>query len=64
MKKQEVNYKAFLPLGFSFIGVGVVLMAAIHPALGTPFIGLGIIWIAIALAKMKEAEKKDEPSSQ
>jgi len=45
MKKQnkkEKDYKALFFSGITFIGVGIVFMASVNPALGGAFIVIGI----------------------
>lgn len=59
MDKKEPNYKAFIPIGFSFLTIGIVFLKK-SPAIGIAFIGLGISWIAIGYTKSKN--KKDENS--
>ncbi|MGD9328869.1 MAG: hypothetical protein PVH48_07885 [Cyclobacteriaceae bacterium] len=46
---KKPNYKAFIPVGITFLGTGVVFMAAVNPAIGLAFIGVGIAFIAIGV---------------
>ena len=57
MKKQEPNYKAFIPVGISILGAGVALMAAVNPGVGAALIAVGIIFIIIGIKKQKEEEE-------
>ncbi|HXK49651.1 MAG TPA: hypothetical protein PKW56_04215 [Clostridiales bacterium] len=52
MDKKEPDYKAFIPIGFSFFAIGVVFLKK-SPGIGLAFIGLGISWIAIGYKKSK-----------
>ena len=52
--EQKPNYKAFIPAGITFIGSGVVFMAAVNPAVGIGLLGVGIALIAIGAKKAQE----------
>lgn len=45
--KKQINYQAIFFLGLTFIGAGVVFMAAVNPGLGAAFIGLGALYMII-----------------
>lgn len=49
--EQKPNYKAFIPVGITFIGSGVAFTAAVNPAIGLGLIGVGIAFIAIGAKK-------------
>ena len=42
MKKQKINYKSIYYMGISFVGLGVVFIAAVNEILGASFIVIGI----------------------
>jgi hypothetical protein len=56
-KLGEPNYQVFFILGMSWIPVGVVFMIAINPAIGTAFMAMGIVYMAIGLANKDKWEK-------
>ena len=58
MKKQEPNYKAFIPIGITFMGAGVALSAAVNPGIGVGLIGVGIVFIIIGIKKSREEANK------
>ncbi len=55
MKKK--NFKPFFPLGICFIGAGVTFIAAVNRGLGISFIGLGIIWMVLAIKNQDKRKK-------
>jgi hypothetical protein len=52
-KKQEPNYKAFIPVGITFIGAGVVLMIAVGVPIGLGLVSVGIAFLAIGINKTR-----------
>jgi len=56
MKKQDqnINYKAFIPIGIAFIGAGVTFMAAVNPMIGVGLIGVGLAFVVIGTRRSKE----------
>ncbi len=34
MKNQKPNYKAFIPIGITFMGAGITFMVAVNPGVG------------------------------
>ena len=46
---KKPNYKAFIPVGITFMGAGVVFLAAVNPAIGLGLIGVGIAFMAIGI---------------
>jgi len=53
--EKKPNYKAFIPVGITFLGAGVALMAAVNPGVGAGLIGMGIIFIILGV-KNKEKD--------
>jgi len=54
-KSKEVDYQVFFIMGISFLPVGIIFTllsftSDFSGALGTPFLAMGVIYIAIALA--------------
>jgi hypothetical protein len=58
MTKKEPNYKAFIPIGITFMGAGVALMAAINPGVGVGLIGVGVVFLIIGIKKTREEDDK------
>jgi len=56
MKKQDqnINYKAFIPIGIAFIGAGVTFMATVNPMIGVGLIGVGLAFVIIGARRSKE----------
>ena len=52
--EQKTNYKAFIPVGITFIGSGIAFTAAVNPAIGIGLLGVGIALIAIGAKKAQE----------
>ncbi len=48
------NYKAFIPIGITFLGAGIIFLITVNNVIGYSLIGVGIMWIAIGLRKRKE----------
>jgi len=53
-EKQKPNYKAFIPVGISFIGAGTVFMTAVNPGVGVGLMGVGIVFLIIGIKKRKQ----------
>jgi len=49
-KEKSINYKVFIPIGITFLGVGIVFMLTFNIVLGISFLGIGGAWIAIGAA--------------
>lgn len=60
-ERAETNYQAFFTMGISFVGLGVVLTAAINPGF-IGFIALGIIYMIIGW-KNKDKWSKPEKNT-
>ena len=54
---QKNNYKAFIPIGVTFVGSGVTLMIAVNPMIGVGMIGVGLAFI-ISGAKRAQDDNK------
>ena len=52
---KKPNYKAFIPIGITFVGTGVVFMAAVNPVVGLALIGVGIAFVAIGIKNKDKA---------
>jgi hypothetical protein len=52
---KKPNYKAFIPIGITFMGTGVVFLTAVNPAIGLGLIGVGIAFIAIGIKNKDKA---------
>lgn len=48
-KSKKPNYKAFIPIGITFIGAGIVFITAVNPTIGIGMAGVGIAFIAIGV---------------
>jgi len=48
-KSNKPNYKAFIPIGITFIGTGIVFMTAVNPVIGIGIAGVGIAFIVIGV---------------
>ena len=60
-KSKEVDYQFFFILGISFLPVGIIFTVLsftsdFSGALGTPFLAMGIIYIAIALGNRNKSK--------
>ena len=53
-KDQNINYKAFIPVGITFIGAGVTFMIAVNPAIGAGLIGVGVAFVIVGARKSRE----------
>jgi hypothetical protein len=56
MGNKKINYKVFVSIGISFMGVGVVVMFAVNTVLGLALLvaGLGNLAIGLSMGKKKE----------
>ena len=52
-KDQNINYKAFVPVGITFIGAGVTFLVAVNPAIGAGLIAVGVVYLVIGRRKSK-----------
>lgn len=64
-ENKEVNYQVFFILGISFLPVGIVFTVLsftsdFSGALGTPFLAMGVIYIAIALANINKSKRNNK----
>ena len=55
-KKKETNYQALFYMGITFVGTGVVFLAAVSRAIGAALITVGILNMIIG-GKHKETWK-------
>ena len=53
-EKNGVNYKAFIPIGVTFLGAGVVFLTAVNSGVGTGLMVVGAIWIVIGAVKVRK----------
>lgn len=58
-ENQNINYKAFIPIGIVFIGAGVTFLVAVNPAIGAALIGVGVVYVIIGARNSRE---KNRPS--
>jgi hypothetical protein len=54
--KKQPNYRAFVGIGTTFMGVGVVFIAAVNPGVGVAFLGFGIVFLVIGLSNRDKWE--------
>lgn len=54
MHKKQHNFKAFIPIGITFIGSGVVFITSVNPVIGTSLITIGIVWVILGVKNRKE----------
>jgi mannitol-specific phosphotransferase system IIBC component len=56
MKKQDqnINYKAFIPIGITFMGAGVTFMVAVNPGVGAGLIAVGVAFMIVGVRKSKD----------
>ncbi len=57
-KEQEMNYKAIFFSGLSFVGAGVVFLAAVNAGIGASLIGLGCVFMIIRGKNQDKWQKK------
>lgn len=57
MKNQDSkpNYKAFIPIGITFMGAGVTFLATINPGVGAGLIAVGIVFLVVGVRKSRQA---------
>ncbi len=48
-ESKKPNYKAFIPVGITFLGTGVVFITAVNTVIGLGLIGVGIAFIAVGI---------------
>jgi len=53
-QNQKPNYKAFIPIGITFMGAGVTFMVVVNPAIGAGLIAVGVAYLVIGVRKSKE----------
>ncbi len=53
-QNQKPNYKAFIPIGITFMGAGVTFMIAVNPGVGAGLIAVGVAFMVIGVRKSKE----------
>lgn len=46
-KSRQINYKAFLPIGVTFMGAGVVFLTDINKGVGAGLIILGAVYLIL-----------------
>jgi len=54
---QKVNYKAFIPIGFTFIGSGLTLMITLNSMIGVGLIGIGFAFVIIGAKRTQDNNK-------
>lgn len=52
--EQKINYKAFVPIGITFIGSGVTFMIAVSSMIGAGLIGVGLVFVIIEAQRTKD----------
>ncbi len=62
MDKKETDHKAFIPLGFSFLAIGIVFLRK-STGMGIAFMGLGISWIVIGKMRSKKKNHNKEDNN-
>ena len=53
-QNQKTNYKAFIPIGITFMGAGVTFMVTVNPAVGAGLIAVKVAYLIIGARKSKE----------
>ena len=51
---KKVNYKAFIPIGFTFIGSGLTLMITLNSMIGVGLIGVGFAFVIIGAKRTQD----------
>ena len=54
---QKINYKAFIPIGITFIGSGVTFMIAVNSMIGVGLIGVGVAFVIIGAKRAQDNNK-------
>jgi len=54
---QKVNYKAFIPIGITFIGSGLTFMIAVNSMIGVGLIGVGFAFVIIGAKRTQDNNK-------
>ena len=52
--EQKINYKAFIPVGITFIGSGVTFMIAVNPMIGAGLIVVGLAFVISGAKKNQD----------
>ena len=55
--EQKINYKAFVPIGITFIGSGITFMIAVNSMVGAGLIGIGLAFVIIGAKRTKDNRK-------
>ena len=53
-QNQKPNYKAFIPIGITFMGAGVTFMVAVNAGIGAGLIAVGVAFMIVGVRKSKE----------
>ena len=53
-KKSKINYKVFIIMGTSFMGLGVIFMLAVNTVMGIVLLAAGLGNLAIGLSAGKK----------
>ena len=53
-EQKKPNYKAFIPIGITFIGTGIVFMTSINTVLGCGIMGIGLTFLVVGIKKSKQ----------
>lgn len=53
-QNQKPNYKAFIPVGITFMGAGVTFMITVNPGIGAGLIGVGVAFVIVGARKSRE----------
>ena len=51
---QQVNYKALIAAGITFIGAGITFMIVVNPMIGVGLISVGVIFVIVGARKRKD----------
>ena len=55
--EQKINYKAFIPVGITFIGSGVTFMIVVNSMIGAGLIGVGVAFIISGVKRTQNNNK-------
>jgi len=55
-QNQKPNYKAFIPIGVTFMGAGVTFMVAVNPGVGAGLIVLGAVFMIAGVRKTRDKD--------
>ena len=53
-QNQKPNYKAFIPIGITFMGAGVTFMVAVSQGIGAGLIVIGVTFMIVGVRKSRE----------